>query len=93
MKASVPPVERFAPAAGGLTQVQVALRVAQQQTNKVKNVNSKSYKSIFVSNICTIFNLIALVVVIAVLAVGSFSNALFFVIIFANITVGIVQEI
>ena len=93
MKASVPPVERFAPAEGGLTQEQVALRVAQQQTNKVKNVNSKSYKSIFVSNICTIFNLIALVVVIAVLAVGSFSNALFFVIIFANITVGIVQEI
>ena len=93
MKASVPPVERFAPAEGGLTREQVALRVAQQQTNKVKNVNSKSYKNIFVSNICTIFNLIALVVVIAVLAVGSFSNALFFVIIFANITVGIVQEI
>ncbi len=77
----------------GLTDEQVAQRTAQGFTNVVENKNVKTYKQIFFGNIFTFFNLLSFVVSGALIAVGAFSNLLFMVIILANMSIGIVQEV
>ena len=77
----------------GLTNEQVALRVKAKQTNKVKKVVGKSYLQIFVTNICTFFNLLGFIIFLLMALCGSWSNMMFVVVILANTVVGIFQEI
>ncbi len=80
----------------GLTDVQVAKRYEEGLTNSVKKKYSKSYLSIFLDNICTFFNLLGLIVFIALLCIGDKAKIVdyFFVMFYiANITIGIFQEI
>ena len=78
----------------GLSKSQVEERIAQGLVNKTGKKYSKSYRSIFVGNICTIFNLLCLLAMIALLiAKAPFSQYLFVLIFLANITFSIFLEI
>ena len=88
-------VQRFnAYASEGLSKSQVEERVAQGLVNKTGKKYSKTYKSIFVGNICTFFNLLCLIAALALaLARAPISQFTFVLIFLCNIVVSIVQEI
>ena len=77
----------------GLNIQQVQERIDNGFVNLVHDKNKKTYFQIFMKNICTFFNLLCLVVAVALIVVGAFDNILFMVIIIANTAIGIVQEI
>ncbi len=87
--------ERFTPSLDeGLTAEQVETRLNQFLFNDVNKRYSKSYLAIFVGNICTFFNLLCLLVAVALIfARASFSQFLFAGIFGVNLIIGIVQEI
>ena len=88
-------VRRFnADAHEGLSQKQVDERVEQGLVNKTVKKYSKTYRSIFIGNICTFFNFLCLVAAIALLlARAPISQFMFVAIFLCNIVVSIVQEI
>ncbi len=78
----------------GLSTTQVNERVEKGYVNKSGKKYSKTYRSIFVGNICTFFNLLCLIAAVALLlADAPLSQFLFVAIFFINICVGIFQEI
>ncbi len=92
--------ERFSPSPEqGLTESQISLRKEQGLTNKIIKKNGKSYLSIIVSNFCTLFNFIYLVIFILLFTSQkmygkiSITNYTFLIIVFVNILIGTIQEI
>ena len=77
----------------GLTTAEVAERVAQGKVNTAVTLKTKSIKRILYDNICTLFNLINIILFVSLLMVGSFKNMLFIGVVFFNTIIGIVQEI
>ena len=77
----------------GLTEAEVEQRRAEGKTNVDDAGQTKTVKQIIIGNVCTLFNLINVVLAIAVLAVGSFKNVTFMAIIIANTAIGTFQEI
>ncbi|MBE7079493.1 MAG: HAD family hydrolase [Clostridiales bacterium] len=78
----------------GLTNAQTDERAAAGLVNKTTKKYSKSYKSIFVGNICTFFNLLCLICTVALLLGRADASQFLFVAIFlCNIGVSIFQEI
>ena len=59
----------------------------------MKNSAIKTVPQILKDNICTMFNLLNLLIVLALAMVGAWKNTLFFLVIVINTAVGIVQEI
>lgn len=59
----------------------------------MNNSAVKTVPQILKDNICTMFNLLNLLIVIALAMVGAWKNTLFFLVIVINTAVGIVQEI
>ena len=89
-------VDRISPKLNkGLTSEQVETRFKQFMFNDTNKKYSRSYASIFISNICTFFNLLCLLAFIALLLANTqkFANYLVIVITTANIVIGIIQEI
>lgn len=88
-------VERFtADPDQGLNAEQVETRFNQFLFNDVNKKYSKSYKSIFFGNICTVFNLLCLLVAVAlVIAEAPITQFLFVIIFGVNLVIGIIQEI
>lgn len=85
---------RFSPLADvGLTDEQVSSRMNDGLYNKESGLPTKSIKKIFAENIFTLFNLINVILAVAVLLVGSYKNLLFMLVIIANTAIGIFQEI
>ncbi len=83
-----------AQASEGLTTSQINERIEQGLVNKSGKKYSKSYRSIFLGNICTGFNLLCAIAAIALLlARAPYSQFLFVLIFGANIVVGITLEI
>ena len=77
----------------GLTESEVEERIQQGKLNKIKNATSQSYKSIFLSNSLTFFNMLNVILLILVLSVGSYKNTLFILVVVSNTFIGIYQEI
>ncbi len=77
----------------GLTSEEVAKRVAEGKVNVSANLKTKSIGRIFSDNICTLFNLVNVLLFISLLLVGSMKNLLFILVVFFNTVIGIVQEI
>ena len=77
----------------GLTQTQVEERKAQGLVNIDDTGKSKSVKQIVLGHVCTLFNLVNVVLAIAVILVGSFKNVTFLGTIICNTAIGIFQEI
>lgn len=80
-------------AAKGLSRAEVEQRAQEGRTNVDDAGQTKTVKQIVRGHICTLFNLVNVILAIAVLAVGSYKNATFMVIIIANTAIGIFQEI
>lgn len=77
----------------GLTQQQIDERLEHNLINTSKVKSTRSYFSIFVRNTCTFFNLIWLIIAVALICVGSYADLLFLLVIFCNTSVAIIQEI
>lgn len=77
----------------GLTSEEVRAAQAAGKVNTDATVKTRSYGSIFRSNICTLFNLINLILAVFVFLTGSYKNMLFMLVIVINTIIGIVQEI
>ena len=77
----------------GLTQAQVDERAHAGLNNEVKATQGKSYGRILRDNILTLFNLMNFALAACVIAVGSYTNALFIGVIVCNIIIGTYQEI
>lgn len=78
----------------GLSSEQVSERTNEGYINMVKAKTGKTYRRIFFSNIFTFFNFLIFAVAAALIAVGAGLNQMFFlVIILANISIGIIQEV
>ena len=94
-KQTLPPLKRFNADVGkGLTDPQIQERVDRGMVNKTVKKYSKSYRSIFIGNICTFFNLLCLLAALALVLAGAPISQFVFVLIFlCNILVSIVQEI
>jgi cation-transporting ATPase E len=79
--------------ATGLTDAEVARRVAEGKTNDVPTRAARSVSDIVRANVFTRINAILGVLLIIVLATGSLINGLFGLLIIANSGIGIIQEI
>ena len=77
----------------GLGPDEVRDRVAAGKVNAVSTVKTKSVKRIFRDNICTLFNLINVILFVLLLLVGSYKNMLFIGVVLTNTVIGIVQEL
>ena len=77
----------------GLSSKEVEELTNQGKINVSNNNNLKSNWQIVKDNVCTLFNLYNLIIAIALLAVGAYTNTFFFLIITINVLIGIVQEI
>ena len=87
-------VTRFHPKANeGLNANQIKKRVEDNLVNVSNVKTSKSIGGILVKNIFTFFNMTCLVVALALIFVGAYSDLTFMVIVVANTIIGIVQEI
>lgn len=76
----------------GLNSLQLKNRVESKLVNNTKQSSGKSYFRIVFDNTVTFFNLIYLVLFVALILVGSYDNLLFLVIIFLNTLISIIQE-
>lgn len=86
--------ERYFPSPHeGLTREQVSLRREQGLWNRPVESPSKTVGQIVRSNVFTFFNLIFFILGACVIAVGSFKNLLFLLVVAANTLIGIIQEI
>ena len=77
----------------GLNDEQVAERRTNGLVNNDKPLPTKSIKRIFYDNIVTLFNVLNLLLGIAVFCVGSYKNMLFLGVMLCNTSIGIFQEI
>lgn len=77
----------------GLTAREVADRVAQGKSNVNTDVKTKSVPQIVRDHTFTLFNGVNLIMAILVLSTGSMRNLLFIWVVFANLGIGIFQEI
>lgn len=76
----------------GLTDKEVILRQQLERTNVSQSKITKSKKQILKDNIFTLFNLLNILIAIALAMVGAWSNILFIVIVLMNVLIGIFQE-
>lgn len=77
----------------GLSSAEVAQRQAAGEVNVDADVKTRSVADIFRDNICTLFNLINVILAVFVFFTGSYKNMLFMLVIVINVVIGIVQEI
>lgn len=77
----------------GLTDAEVAKRIAQNQKNTPPKSLTRSIKRIVSDNTLTLFNLINVVIAVFVLYTRSYLDLLFMFTVFFNTVIGIVQEI
>jgi cation-transporting ATPase E len=87
-------VERYSPTYDvGLTSMQVESRVKDNLTNAQNVTKTKSIPRIILDNTFTLFNLINLVLAIALFWAGSYKNTLFIIVVLINLVISTVQEI
>ena len=77
----------------GLTSEEVAQRVAEGRVNRDTDVKTKSVAQIFASHAFTLFNGVNLCMAILIFMTGQYRNLLFLTIVFANLFIGVFQEI
>ncbi len=77
----------------GLSSAEVEERVRQGAVNVDSTVKTRSTGQIVRENVCTLFNLVNVILAAFVFVTGSYKNMLFMVVIVVNVLIGIVQEI
>ena len=84
---------RTAAGARGLTSAEVAQRVSEGKVNENADIKTRSIPRIFRDNICTLFNLVNVILAVAIFWTGSYRNLVFLAIILCNVVIGIFQEV
>ena len=77
----------------GLTGRQVEQKTAEGLVNGEIDVKTKSYSRIIKDNLFSLFNLVNVILVACIIYVGSWKNALFFLVVIWNFLIGTIQEI
>ncbi len=77
----------------GLTDQEAAELAGQGKSNRMESGSGKTIPGIIFSNVFTLFNFLNLALALCLLAVGSYRNMTFMVIIIANTLISIIQEI
>lgn len=77
----------------GLSDEEVKIRQSAKRRHINASCKTKRYYEIIFQNTFTLFNLINIVLGIMVISVRSYRNALFLVVMFSNLAIGIIQEI
>lgn len=77
----------------GLKQEEVEFRIKNNMVNFNTEATTKSVRQIVRENVLTLFNIINIVLAIAVICVGSFKNLTFISIIILNTLISIIQEL
>ncbi|MBQ7871040.1 MAG: cation-translocating P-type ATPase, partial [Oscillospiraceae bacterium] len=77
----------------GLSPAQVRARLDGGLSNRSPNSNTRTVPQIICENLFTFFNLIFLVLGVALALVGSFKNMMFLLVAAANAGIGIFQEV
>ena len=77
----------------GLNKQDIEYRINNNLINNENIKNSRSLKTIIISNLLTLFNLIHIILLILVLTTGSLTNTTFIGAILFNILISIYQEI
>jgi cation-transporting ATPase E len=79
--------------ARGLSTSEVAERVARGEVNRLPPLHTRTYGQIVRANVLTRFNALLGAMLVIILVVGPFQDALFGFVLVANAAVGIVQEV
>ena len=77
----------------GLSSDDVARRISDGRTNDVPNPTSRTISQIIKANVFTPFNLLLGILLVVILAVGEYRDALFGFVLVGNSLIGIVQEV
>ena len=77
----------------GLTSQEVAERVAAGKVNADAGTKTRTIPRILRDNICTLFNLVNVIIAAAVFWTGAYRNMLFMGVVLFNVGIGIYQEI
>ena len=75
----------------GLTAAEVEQRIAAGKVNVNTDIKTKSVRELIVENVCTLFNLINLVLALLVIVTGAWKNLTFLGIVVTNTGIGIIQ--
>lgn len=77
----------------GLTLFQVQSRKEQKLVNTKEVKTSKSYLSIIIKNVFTLFNMLWFAIAFILIYIGAYEELFFMIIIILNLLIGIIQEI
>lgn len=77
----------------GLTSAEVESRIAEGKVNANTDLKTKSVKELVVENVCTLFNLINIILAVLVIVTGAWKNLTFLGIVFANTAIGVIQSL
>lgn len=77
----------------GLTTAEVEERIAAGKVNVNTELKTKSVRELVLENVCTLFNMINLVLALLVIATGAWKNLSFLGIVVANTGIGIIQAL
>ncbi|MGN1411022.1 MAG: HAD-IC family P-type ATPase [Oscillospiraceae bacterium] len=94
MKEKEHQIERYSPTIDkGLSSIQVQKRFKDNLSNSQDITKTKSIPQIILGNALTLFNLINLILALALFWAGSYKNTLFMVVVISNLIISTVQEI
>lgn len=77
----------------GLSSKDVEKQIKAGNVNYDTTAESKSIKQILIDNICTLFNLINIILAILIIIVGSYKNLLFLGVVICNTLISTIQEV
>ncbi len=77
----------------GLTLQEVDKRKKAGLSNAEAEIKTKSLSSIISENVLTLFNLLNFVLGFVVLMAGAYQNALFLIVVFCNLSIGVINQI
>ncbi|MFR7670404.1 MAG: hypothetical protein ACLU0O_06665 [Collinsella sp.] len=76
----------------GLSTAEVEERIAAGKINRNMELKTKSVKELIIENLCTLFNLINVILSFLVILTGSFKNLTFLFVVFLNTAIGVIQS-
>lgn len=76
----------------GLSTAEVEERIAAGKINRNMELKTKTVRELIIENLCTLFNLINVILAILVLLTGSFKNLTFLFVVFLNTAIGVIQS-
>ena len=76
----------------GLSTAEVEERIAAGKINRNMELKIKSVKELIIENLCTLFNLINVILAFLVILTGSFKNLTFLFVVFLNTAIGVIQS-